>query len=211
MDASYLFSKSHNENFYKIFKKLAAPMRSLYEEKLVPIPKNVTVTLNDKIFTFEGPLGKQTYDVSKLLYTFDILDNNVRVRSWHGNRKKNDLLGTIAAHIKNHANGVVSGFKYVLKAAYRHFSINITVAKDGKSVTVKNFLGSNHVKVFPVRGDSKAVVGENKDLLIISGINLNDVSQTAAHISSTCAKQKKNDVRIFMDGIYVAERTSIVQ
>jgi len=184
-------------------------MRTLYQEKIVPIPEACTVSFANKTFTFEGPLGTQTYDVSKILFTFDITDNAIRIRSWHGDKKKNDLLGTIAAHIKNYANGVVRGFKYVMKAAYRHFSINVTVSKDGKTITVKNFLGTKTVLDFPARGTSKAYIGDNKDVLIIEGININDVSQTAAHISSTCSKRKMHDVRVFMDGIYVSERTTI--
>ncbi|KAI5169684.1 large subunit ribosomal protein L9e [Pancytospora epiphaga] len=184
-------------------------MRSLYQEKLVPIPEGCTVTLKEKVFTFEGKLGKQSYDLSKVLFTFDIVDENIRVRSWHGNRKKNALLGTIASHIRNHARGVVYGFKYVMRAAYRHFSINMGVIDNGKTVTVKNFLGTKDTQVFPVRGDSKAMAGDHKDIIIIQGINLEDVAQTAAHISNTCAKRKRNDVRIFLDGIFVAERTVI--
>lgn len=186
-------------------------MRSLFEERLVPIPENCTVSFADNVFTFEGPLGTQKYDVSKIRLTFDIVDNNVRIRSWHGNRFKNDLLGTVAGHVRNGMTGVVSGFKYVLKAAYRHFSINLSVENNGKAVTVKNFLGRRVSKTFPVRGESKAMIGDTKDHLIIQGINLNDVSQTAAHISNDCAKLKMHDVRVFMDGIYVMDRTTIVQ
>lgn len=184
-------------------------MKTLYEEKLIPIPKECTVALNNKIFTFEGPLGKQTYDASRILFTFDVFEGNVRIRSWHANRSKTALLGTIASHVRNYMNGVVHGFKFVLKAAYRHFSINVTVQENGKLVTVKNFLGTKTVLTFPVRGDSKAAIGDHKDVLVIEGINLEDVSQTAAHISNTCAKRKMHDVRIFLDGIFISNKTFI--
>lgn len=184
-------------------------MRSLYEEKLVSIPAGCSVSIKDKVFTFEGPLGKQEYDVSKLLFTFDIVGEEIRVRSWHGDRKKNALLGTIASHIRNHARGVVNGFKYVMRAAYRHFSINMAVADAGKSVTVRNFMGARETLSFAVRGETQAMIGDHKDILIVQGINLEDVAQTAALISNTCAKKKKNDCRIFLDGIFVAEKTTI--
>lgn len=186
-------------------------MKNLYLQKIVEIEKGCKVTLNDKIFTFEGPLGKQNYDVSRIRFTFSIEDNHVVIKSWHGNRQKNDLLGTVASHIRNHAIGVVKGFKYVLRAVYVHFSINISIENNGKQVTVMNFLGSKKPAVFPVRGQSVAMPGETKEFLIIQGINLNDVSQTAAHISSFHSKQKRCDVRVFLDGIFVAERTSITQ
>lgn len=184
-------------------------MRSLFQEKLVDIPAGCTASIKDKVFTFEGPLGKQSYDVSKVLFTFDIADGQIRVRSWHGDRRKNALLGTIASHIRNHARGVVFGFKYVLRAAYRHFSINMAVLDNGKTVTIKNFLGAKSTQTFPVRGASEALMGEHKDILVIQGINLEDVAQTAAHISNGCAKKKRNDCRIFLDGIFVAEKTCV--
>lgn len=186
-------------------------MRLLYEEKLVPIPEGCTATLNGKVFTFEGPLGTQTYDATDILFTFDILDGNVRIRSWHADRRKHDLLGTIAGHVSNHMTGVVKGFKYVLKAAYRHFPINMGIQEGGKVVTVKNFLGSKTMSTFPVRGSSQVMIGDTKDILIVQGINIQDVSQTAAHISNGCARRKMHDLRIFMDGIYVINRTTIIE
>ena len=191
--------------------KFGPAMRTLYEEKLIAIPAECTVTLKEKVFTFEGPLGRQTYDVTSILFTFDIFEGNVRIRSWHSNRKKHGLLGTIASHIRNCITGVVKGFKYVLKAAYKHFPINIGIQDDGKSVTVKNFLGSKDVCSFPVRGQSKAMIGDSKEFLIVQGININDVSQTAAHISNVCAKRKMHDVRVFMDGIYIMTKTTMVE
>lgn len=186
-------------------------MKNLYQERLVNIPEGCTVQLKDKIMTFEGPLGKQEYDLSRDRFSYEILEDKIRVVCWYGDRKKNARLGTVASHIRNNAEGVVHGFKFVLRAAYRHFSINISVADAGKSVAIKNFLGAKNTETFPVRGQSKAMIGDHKDVLIIQGINLEDVSQTAAHIHNTCAKKKQHDVRIFLDGIFVENRTKIVE
>lgn len=186
-------------------------MKHLYEERVVAIPDQCKVTLEGKVFTFSGPLGTQKYDATKQLFTFELEPKLIRIRSWHGNKHKHDMLGTISAHLKNNAKGVVVGFKYVLRVAYKHFSINVSIVDNGKTVIVKNFLGTKDVLTFPVRGESKAMIGETKDIVIIQGINLDDVSQTAAHISNVCAKRKKNDERIFLDGIFVSERTAVVQ
>ena len=42
--------------------------------------------------------------------------------------------------------GVTEGFKFKMKLAYAHFPIQDFVAKDGKSVEIKHFLGERRVR-----------------------------------------------------------------
>ncbi len=49
-----------------------------------------------------------------------------------------------------------------------------------------------------------------KDELQITGNSLEAVSQSAADIQQTCRVRNK-DIRKFLDGIYVSERTNIVE
>jgi large subunit ribosomal protein L6 len=52
-------------------------------------------------------------------------------------------------------------------------------------------------------GDTKVIVkGED---IIVQGINLEDVSQTAANIQNS-TKIRSKDPRVFLDGIYVYEK-----
>jgi len=44
-----------------------------------------------------------------------------------------------------------------------------------------------------------------KDQLIIEGISIDDVSQSAANIHRICAARNK-DIRKFLDGVYVSEK-----
>jgi large subunit ribosomal protein L6 len=48
------------------------------------------------------------------------------------------------------------------------------------------------------------------DDIIIQGINLEDVSQTAANIQNA-TKIKSKDPRVFLDGIYVYEKLEGIQ
>ena len=52
-------------------------------------------------------------------------------------------------------------------------------------------------------GDVKVKV-ESEDI-VVQGLNLEDVSQTAANIEQA-TKVKKKDPRVFLDGIYVYEQ-----
>lgn len=185
-------------------------MKALYQEKIVEIPAGCNVTFADNRFIFEGPLGKQEYDVSAIKFTFEVSESEVIVRSWHSNRFKSQLISTVASHIRNYMKGVTVGFKYVLRSVFRHFPIQVAVNNNGKEVKVLTFLGSKEERVYPVRGVSIAMAGDTKDTLVIQGININDVSQTAASISNDCLRRKKHDERIFVDGIYVSNRTTIL-
>jgi len=49
-----------------------------------------------------------------------------------------------------------------------------------------------------------------KDELILEGADIENVSQSAASIQGICRVRNK-DIRKFLDGIYVSEKTTIVQ
>ncbi len=68
--------------------------RKLYMEKSVDIPEKCEVQLSDKVFTFSGPLGEQVYDASRFNFTFELEDDKILIKSWHGSSKKNSLLNS---------------------------------------------------------------------------------------------------------------------
>jgi len=70
-------------------------------------------------------------------------------------------------------------------------------------VLIENFTGERRGRKAKIIGDVKVKV-ESEDVLV-EGINLEDVSQTAANIEQA-TKVKKKDPRVFLDGIYVYER-----
>lgn len=185
-------------------------MKNLFQEKAVKIPADCKVSFKNDKFIFEGKLGSQEYDVSALKYTFVITDNSVLVKCWHCNRQKLQLINTVASHIRNYMVGVTVGFKYVLRSVFRHFPIQVSINKEGKEVKVGGFIGSREERVYPIRGESVALPGDLKDTIYIQGININDVSQSAASIISDSLRRKKHDERVFVDGIYIMEKTAII-
>ena len=178
----------------------------LFKNEVISIPNGCEVTMKDKVFTFKGPLGEQSYDASRFNFTFILENNQIEIQSWHGNQKKNDLLYTVASHLKNNAKGVITGYRFVVNAIYLKFTIQMVVEKDKKEIIVKNYYGNKQPKIFPIIGNTTATIGEDKDILIIEGINLEDVSQTAANIENWTRKMKMYDPRVFLDGIFIIER-----
>jgi large subunit ribosomal protein L6 len=98
--------------------------------------------------------------------------------------------------------GVRKGFTNKLKIVFSHFPISVKV--NDKTVLIENFTGERNPRKTKIRGSTQVKV-QTEDI-IVQGINLEDVSQTAANIEQA-TKVKRKDPRVFLDGIYVYERS----
>jgi large subunit ribosomal protein L6 len=98
--------------------------------------------------------------------------------------------------------GVTKGYTYKLKVVFSHFPISAKLKE--KTVLIENFTGERNPRKAKIIGDVKVKIqGED---VIVQGINLEDVSQTAANVEQA-TKVKRKDPRIFLDGLYVYEQT----
>lgn len=110
-------------------------------------------------------------------------------------------MGTVAALVENMIKGVTRGFTYKLKIVFSHFPISVKV-KDNV-VSIENFTGERSPRLTNIIGNSKVIVKE--DDVLVQGIALEDVSQTAANIERA-TKVKSKDPRVFLDGIFIYEK-----
>ena len=97
----------------------------------------------------------------------------------------------------------MKGFTFKMKIAYSHFPI--TVDTDGNKILIKNFIGERNPRITHKAGSHPIDVKATKEDVVISGIDKEEVGQTAANIQKTCRIRHK-DKRIFQDGIYVYEK-----
>ena len=98
-----------------------------------------------------------------------------------------------------------------MRLVYSHFPINAIIPKDGEQITVRNFLGGKQDKIIPMIGGTKVRLTdpkEVKDELIFEGVDNAALSLTCARVSQVC-KTGRKDVRKFLDGIYVSQKTKI--
>ena len=176
--------------------------KSVVEERIIKIPENVTVSYEGGVFTVKGPLGELRKDLSHAGVKIGISKDEIRVwAEWVGRRGK-ALVGTVASHLKNMIIGVTEGFTYKLKIVSSHFPITVKVS-DG-NVYIENFIGERKPRVAKIVGNVKVKV--EGDDVIVQGLDIEEVSQTAANIQQA-TKIKKKDPRVFLDGIYVYEKT----
>merc|ERR1712003_594060 len=138
------------------------------------------------------------------------MGKTVRVEKWFGKRKELAAVRTVCSHITNLMNGVTKGYEYKMRAVYAHFPINCAITEGGTLVEVRNFLGEKYIrKVRMLPGVTVENSKGQKDELIVQGNSIDAVSQSAALIQQ-CTMVKNKDIRKFLDGLYVSEKTTVV-
>jgi len=177
-------------------------MRAIEISKTIQVPDNVEVTIEERKVTVKGVKGTLTRDFSHAPVSIELDGKNIRIWAEWPRKREAALVGTIRSHIQNMITGVMKGFTYKLKIVFSHFPISVKV-KD-KTVLIENFTGERSPRKAKILGDVQVKV-KSEDV-IVQGINLEDVSQTATNIEQA-TKVKKKDPRVFLDGIYVYERS----
>ncbi|MCD6445623.1 50S ribosomal protein L6 [Candidatus Bathyarchaeota archaeon] len=181
-------------------------MRAVEVSKIIQVPDDVQVSLEGKKITVKGEKGTLTRDFSHAPISIELNDKTIRIWAEWPRKKEAALVGTIYSHIQNMITGVKKGFTYKLKIVFSHFPISVKV--QDKTVLIENFTGERNPRKVKIMGDTQVRV--EKEDVIVQGINLEDVSQTAANIEQA-TKVKKKDPRVFLDGIYVYEKTEGMQ
>jgi large subunit ribosomal protein L6 len=176
-------------------------MRAIETVSTIEIPENVDGILDGRLLTIKGEKGELTRDYSHAPITLKLEGKTVTVRTSWPRKKEAALVGTVSSHIQNMIKGVTTGFTYKLKIVYSHFPITVKVV--GNQFIISNFTGERNPRKAKIMGDSKVTV--KGDDIIVQGINLEDVSQTAANIQNS-TKITNKDPRVFLDGIYVYEK-----
>lgn len=170
-------------------------------EKRMEIPSECQVTLEDKTLTVSGPKGTLSRAFPEPQLALVIEGNEVVASTELSRKKTRALVGTAIAHLRNMCIGVQHGYEYTMKIVYSHFPMTVEV-KDTE-VHIKNFIGERGIRTARLIGDVS--VKTTEDEIIISGIDIEHVSQSAANIQ-LATKIRDKDRRVFLDGIYVIRK-----
>ena len=167
----------------------------------VQIPSNVKVEISDRLIKIKGPLGEVKRQFENPRVDIKLEENMFKLSVTRPNKKMKALIYTYVKHIKNMIQGVTEGFEYRMKIVYEHFPMKVSI-KD-KEVTIENFLGEHYPRKCKLVGNTNAVV--QNDILILRGIDIEEVGQSAAIIEKT-TKIRNYDSRRFQDGIYITHK-----
>lgn len=169
--------------------------------KSINIPDGVEVQLDRSVVKISGPKGKLERDFWYPNIVIEKVDDSLKVNTKVQGRRQKAIIGTFASHLNNMVLGVTEGFEYRLKIVYSHFPIQ--VKPTGSEVLISNFLGERKDRKAVIIGSVKVEV--DGDELIVTGIDKEDVGQTAANIEQS-TKIRRFDPRVFQDGIYITAK-----
>ncbi|BES87817.1 ribosomal protein [Nesidiocoris tenuis] len=189
-----------------------ASMKQIVVNQTVKIPEGLTCHVKSRIVTIKGPRGTLKRTFRHLALDISMVNPRLlKVEKWFGTKKELAAVRTVCSHIENMIKGVTKGFLYKMRAVYAHFPINCVVSENNSVIEIRNFLGEKFIrKVRMSPGVTVVNSTKQKDELIIEGNSIEDVSRSAALIQqSTTVKNK--DIRKFLDGLYVSEKTTVVQ
>lgn len=177
-------------------------MRAVEVSRVIQVPDDVEVNIEGKKVTVKGAKGVLTRDFSQTPVSIELKGKNIHIWANWPRKRESALVGTVNAHIKNMITGVSKGFTYKLKIVFSHFPISVKI--QDKTILIENFTGERSPRKAKIVGDAKVKV--SGDDIIVQGIDLEAVSQTAANIEQA-TKVKSKDPRVFLDGIYLYERS----
>ncbi|ORY78062.1 putative RPL9A-ribosomal protein L9.e [Leucosporidium creatinivorum] len=194
-------------------------MKQVYKEEELVVPEGVTVAIKARVITVTGPRGTLQKNCQHADMSMRVIaptpnsvkkEWKVRLVVWHGGRKHVACLRTIRSCIENLIQGVTYGFQYKMRLVYAHFPINVIINDKKDAVEIRNFLGEKIVRNVPMlEGVTIRESTAQKDEIILEGNDIDNVSQSAASIHGSCLVKNK-DIRKFLDGIYVSEKTTVV-
>jgi large subunit ribosomal protein L6 len=176
-------------------------VRAVEVSRIIQLPDDVDFSIEGRKVTVKGPKGTLTRDFASAPISMQLDGKTIRVWAEWPRKQEASLVGTIHSHIQNMITGVRKGFTYKLKIVFSHFPISVKL-KD-KFVLIENFTGERNPRKARIMGNAQVKI--QPEDVIIQGIDLEDISQTAANIEQA-TKVKRKDPRIFLDGLYVYER-----
>lgn len=168
----------------------------------IEIPQGVTVTVSGAALTAKGQKGQISREFRFPGIAVKADGNKVVVETGKDDKQTKATVGTYASHVKNMVTGVSEGYEYQMKIVYAHFPIQVKVEGKDK-VSIGNFLGERKARSANIVGETKVAIQADK--VVLTGVNKEDLGQTAANIEQAC-KIRKRDPRVFQDGIYITKK-----
>lgn len=169
----------------------------------IKIPEGVKATVKGRTVTLKGPKGELTRTLKLSRVEVGLEEGELVIRCDMPRRSEKSEVGTFASHVRNMLEGVQNGYEYRMKTVFAHFPIKTTVK--GTVFMIENFLGERSARKADILPGVK--VDAKGDQIVVSGIDLEKVSQTAANIE-TATKVRNRDIRVFQDGIYITQKAA---
>lgn len=145
-------------------------------KQLIPIPEGVSVKIAESSITVTGTLGELQRDLpDSLSFLYDQTEKTISVSMEKPGISARSIWGTYRKHISNMIEGVHKGFSKKLLLT----GVGYRAQMKGKTLVME--LGFSHPIEINPPADIK-IETPDQTSIIISGINIQKVGQTAAMI-----------------------------
>ena len=169
-------------------------------EKL-KIPEEVTIEIENHTIKANGIKGSNKRKIFHPKIKIEKKDNFIILILKKATKREKTTLNTLKAHIRNLIQGVKEGYEYQLKICSGHFPMNVSIQNN--ELIIKNFFGEKKPrKTKIVEGAEVKVEG---DIIKVTGVDIDSVSQTASKIEQT-TRRTGYDRRIYQDGIWIIKK-----
>merc|ERR1712157_614795 len=173
---------------YRNFLDIMKTVNCNYDVDLTKFGDAVKMTVKGQVVTVSGPRGTLKRDFSHLKVELKKTGlQTMRITKWWATMKQKAALRTVSSHI------------------------NMIVKEDGSRVEIRNFLGekvNREVQMLP--GVKCSVSPKQKDEFWFEGNDIENVSHSCALVHHKAFVRNK-DIRKFLDGVYVSQKTEIVK
>ncbi|MGD0145742.1 MAG: 50S ribosomal protein L6 [Nitrososphaerales archaeon] len=171
------------------------------QQQVVELPPGVTAILAGRTLSVKGKLGEAKKHFDKVSVNLSVEGTKVSVSPFSKKKKDNVIVNTVVSLVNNMITGVSKGYTYRLKVVYAHFPISVKTK--GDEIHVENFVGERSPRIAKIVGTCKVAI--EGDDVIVKGVSVEDVGQTAANVE-LATKIKRKDQRIFLDGVYIYQK-----
>ncbi len=172
------------------------------EQIRIQIPEGISIKAGTAEIEVSGKLGKDRRPFNSNLLSAKVSESHLDI-SIREHKKVAKIAAmaasALAKQIGSDIEGVTHGHEIKMEIVYAHFPMTVEISE--KEAIINNMLGERSPRRSKLIGDTKVEV-KGKDV-VIRGIKLDDVTQTAANIRKA-SKVRNRDERIFQDGIYYA-------
>ncbi|XP_078174066.1 large ribosomal subunit protein uL6 isoform X2 [Carex rostrata] len=161
-------------------------MKTILASETMDIPEGISVKVDAKVVTVEGPRGKLTRSFKHLNLDFQLIEGGkkLKVDAWFGTRRTMAAIRTAISHVQNLITGVTKGYRYKMRFVYAHFPINASINSSNTGIEIRNFLGEKKVRKVDMLNGVTVVRSEKvKDELILDSNDVELVSRSAALIN----------------------------
>lgn len=150
-------------------------------KRILSIPENVNVNVNDNVVTVKGPKGELTLDLVKNIEV-KVEDNTVSVNALKDDKFTHAMHGTTNANIKNMIIGVSEGYKKGLEIV----GVGYKFAVSGNKLTIS--AGYSHPVILEVPEGITVKAISNTEIEL-DGINKEKIGEFAANIRKVRAPE----------------------